>query len=106
MQLTNDKIWVGNLGEAAALNLLGFEVVGLRINPNNTQRRQTQFGFAKVAELVSSPDSVGIIDEYWGGKIQVDAMAFYNAINSLRKQRREFEETLPPLNDNLTNLRN
>lgn len=101
MEQDMTAVWVGNLGEAAALVTLGHTVNGMRVKPHNPyNRRQTQFGFPVNNELN------GQIDGYLKGSLTVNAQQFYIAVNNLRKQRFDFEATLPQEDDNLNNLRN
>lgn len=93
------EIWVGNLGEAAALVTLGHKVVDIRLNPRVQFRRQTQFGFA-ANETIN-----GTIDSYLKGQLNINAKTYYGSIAELKKQRFDFEASLPAEDDNLNNLR-
>lgn len=98
MENKQTVVLVNNLGEAAALRTLGHEVAGLRLNPNNKVRRQTQYIFNL------TPDINQQIDDYWKGTLNIGALTFYGAVNELRKQRYDFEQSLLTGDENLDNL--
>lgn len=101
---TEQYKWVNHLGEAAALQLLGHQVLTTRINPFNNLRVQTQFGFEDSQEVAMHSKM------YWDGTVQVNAKDYYEASNLLRKTRYDLEKVAPvtgqELEDNLNNLRN
>lgn len=95
--------WVNHLGEAAALVLLGYEVQVTRLNPFNNMRKQTQFGFERTVEIELHSK------QYWDGTLALNAMGYYEAINTLRKERYDLENGLVVAareDSNITNLKN
>ena len=105
-----ELMWVSHIGEAAALVLSGGDIIALRVNPFNKARRQTQFGFKRQKTIAIGELEDEVIDftelsmEYWKGMLDFNSLAYYKALDDVRRKRWEFEQTLEPIKNTINTI--